>query len=80
MSGIELKPFNYIDLLLMVESGIRNGICHSVLCHAKANNKYMMNYIKNKESSYIIYLDEDNFYGFAISKKLPAGGFEWRKA
>ena len=75
MSGIELKPFNYIDILLMVESGIRNGICHSVLCHAKANNN-----IKNKESSYIIYLDEDNFYGFAISKKLPAGGFEWRKA
>lgn len=78
MGGIELKPFNDIDILLMVESEIRNGICHSVLC--QANNKYMMHYIKNKESSYIMYLDEDNFYGFAISKKLPVGGFKWIKA
>ena len=37
-----------IDMLLMLEEGIRGGICHSVFRHAKANNKYMKDYDENK--------------------------------
>ena len=37
----------------MVEKGIRGGICHVMSCNAKANNKYLKKYDKNKESSYI---------------------------
>ena len=40
---------------LMVEKGIRGGICHSVYRYANANNKYMKDYDKNKESSYLKY-------------------------
>ena len=36
------------DMLLMVEKGIRGGICHSVYWYAKANNKYMKDYDKKK--------------------------------
>ena len=61
----------------MVEEGIRGGICHSIHRYAKANNKYMKNYNNNEESSYIQYLDANNFYGWAISKKLPVNGFKW---
>ena len=65
------------DMLLMVEEGIRGGICHSIHQYAKANNKYMKNYSNNEESSYIQYLDANNLYGCAMSKKLPVNGFKW---
>ena len=63
-------------MLLMVEEGIRGGICHSIHKHARANNKYMKNYDKNKESSYIQYLDMNNLYGWAMPQKLPVNGFK----
>ena len=37
----------------MVEKGIRGGTYHSIYQHSKANNKYMIDYDKNKESSYL---------------------------
>ena len=61
----------------MVEKGIRGGICHSIQRYAKRNNKYMNNYNNNEESSYIQYLDANNLYGWAMSKKLPTNGFKW---
>ena len=70
---------DYDVLLLMVEEGIRGGICHLIHRYAKANNKYMKNYDKNKESSYIQYLDANNLYAWAMSQKLPANGFKWVK-
>ena len=64
-------------MLLMVEEGIRGGICQSIHRYAKANNKYMKNYDENKESSYIQYLDANNLYGWAMSQKLPKNNFKW---
>ena len=63
----------------MVEKGIRGGICHAIHRYAKVSNKYMKNYDKNKESSYIQYLNASNLYGWAMSQKLPADGFKWTK-
>ena len=50
-------------MLLMVEKGIRGGICHTMHRYGKAINKYMKNYDKNQESSYLIYLYVKNLYG-----------------
>ena len=76
-TNIELELLTDYDMLLMVEEGIRSGICHSIHRYAKANNKYMKNYNNNEESSYIQYLDANNLYGWAMSKKLPVNGFKW---
>ena len=66
-------------MLLIVENGTRGGICRAIHRYAKANNKYMKNYSKNIESSYLMYLDANNFYGCAMSQKLPVNGFKWVK-
>ena len=68
-TNIELELLTDYNMLLMVEEGIRGGICHSIHRCAKANNKYMKSYNNNEESSYIQYLDANNLYGWAISKK-----------
>ena len=64
-------------MLLMVEEGIRSGICHSIHRCAKVNNKYMNNYDENEESSYIQYLDANNLYGWAKSPKLLVNNCKW---
>ena len=60
---VRLELLTDIDILLMVEKGIRGGICHVIHRYAKANNKYMKNYDKNIESLFLMYLYANNLYG-----------------
>ena len=64
-------------MLLMVKKGIRGRICHFIYWYVKANKKYMKDYDKNKEPSYIQYWDVNNLYGWAMSQKLSVNNFEW---
>ena len=64
---------------LMAEKGIRGELCHPIHRYAKPNNKYMKNYDKKIISSYLMYLNANNFYGWEMSQKLPVNGFEWVK-
>ena len=66
-------------MLLMIQNGIRGGICQAITWYARANNKYRKGYDKNKESSYLKYCDVNNLYGWAMSQKLPVSNFEWIK-
>ena len=63
----------------MVEKGIRGGICHAMYRYAKANNNYMKNYDKNKESLYFQYLDGNNLYEWVMFQRLVTDGFKWKK-
>ena len=63
-------------MLLMIDKGIRGGTTHVIHRYAEGNNKYMKNYDKNKESLYLMYLDANNLYGWAMSQKLHVDGFK----
>ena len=78
-TGVKLELLTDIYMLLMVEKRIRGGICHAIHKYAKANIKYMKNFDKNIESSYLMYLNANTLYGWGMSQKLFANGFKWEK-
>ena len=62
----------------LLNQGLRGGVSMISKRHAKANNKYMgALYDASQSSSYIIYLDANNLYGWAMSEPLPTGEFKW---
>ena len=78
ITKINLELLTDPDMLLMFEKGVRGGV--SMICtrHSKANNKYMgKKFDASKLFMYIMYLDDNNLYGYAMCKKLPTGGFKW---
>ena len=76
-TGVTLELLTDKDMLLLVEKGMRGGMCNAICKYAKANNKYMENYDKTKESIFLMYVDANNLYGRAISEKLPIDEFKW---
>ena len=78
MTDVKLELLTNVDMLLMVEKGIRGGVSMVSTRYSKANNKYMGDKFNPSEpSKYIQYLDDNNFYGAAMSMKLPTHGFKW---
>ena len=73
----ELQLLTDYDMLMMFEKGIRGGISHISKRYAEASNKYMKDFDKTKDSTFIQYLDANNLYGWAMSQKLPTHGFKW---
>ena len=74
---VKLELLTDNGMLLMFEKEIRGGMCQVSHHYSEANNKYMKNHDKNKESTYVEYLDANNLYGWAMSKKLPVRDFKW---
>ena len=78
-TNVKLELLTDADMLLMVEEGIRGGICQAIHRYARANNKYTKNYDEDEESSYIQYLDANNLYGWPMFEQLPVRDFKWVK-
>ena len=78
VTKVELELLTDIDILQMVEKGIRGGVSMISSRYGKVNNKYMGKSFKDIEPfKYIAYLDANNLYGWAMRKPLPTHGFKW---
>ena len=73
---VKVELLTDVDMLLMREKGIKGGICHAMHRYAEANNKYMKDYNKDEEESFLEYLDANNLYSWAMSEPLSVDGFD----
>ena len=78
LTNQKLELLTDIDMHQFIELGMRGGISTvGGFRYAKANNKYLKSYNPGKKSRYILYLDANNLYGWAMIQHLPTGGFKW---
>ena len=77
LTGQTLELLTDKNMLLLFENGICGSVRNATSKDAKANNKYIKNCDSSKENSYLMYVEANNLYGYAMSKKLPIGDFKW---
>ena len=77
MTNIKLELMTDIDMFQFIEKGMRGGVSYIANRHGNANNKHMKEYDDKVPSKYIMYLDTNNLYGWAMSQYLPTGNFKW---
>ena len=77
MTKTKLELMSDVDMFLFIEKGMRGGISYIANRYGKGNNKYIENYNPEEAPKYIMYLDANNLYGWAMSQYLPTGGFKW---
>ncbi|XP_033110636.1 uncharacterized protein LOC117111748 [Anneissia japonica] len=76
-TGVELELLTDLDMHMMFEKGNRGGISMVTHRYCKFNNKYMDDHDETKPSTYGLYLDANNLYGWAMSQPLPVSDFRW---
>ena len=62
---------------IFFEKVTRGGISYISNRYSKVNKKYLKSFDSKQESRYIIYIEINNFYGYAKSKFLPTSRFKW---
>ena len=73
MTGIELVLISDIDVHLLIEKGMRGSIPYIAKRHFTMYTKIMI----VAKKVFIMYLDANNLYGWAMTQYLPYGGFKW---
>jgi hypothetical protein len=81
-TGVKLEPITDVEMHVFIESAIRGGISTITHRHSRFNNPYMKpeDYDPSAPNSYILYLDSNNLYGWALSQRLPVRNFKFATA
>lgn len=77
---VELELLTDLDMLHFFKKGIRGGVSTCISRKSIANNPFVENYDANKPTSFIMYLDATNLYGWAMRQYLPKSNFTWMTA
>ena len=77
MTNIKLELMTDIDMFQFIEKGMHGGVNYITNRYGNANNKYIKEYAEKAPSKYIMYLDANNLYGWAMSQYLSTGNFKW---
>ncbi|GFT09156.1 uncharacterized protein TNCV_4105911 [Trichonephila clavipes] len=77
LTKVKIELLMDYDMYLFVEKGIRGGISQCSNRYARANNKFLPNFEPSKLQNFLLYLDANNLYGWAMSQPLPLNNFKW---
>ena len=77
MTNIESELMTDVGMFQFIEKGMRGGVSYIANRYRNANNKYMKEYNEKAPSKYIMYLDANNLYSWAMSQYVPTGNFKW---
>lgn len=76
-SDAKLELLTDESMLTFFEDGTRGGISTAMGRYARANNPMVPGYKPDKPTTWLLYLDENNLYGWAMMQYLPKDSFKW---
>ncbi|XP_049872417.1 uncharacterized protein LOC126380040 [Pectinophora gossypiella] len=76
-TGVRLELVTDLEIYRMIQQGIRGGVCMCSKRHVKANHKYLETFDPSHPSSYIVYFDCNNLYGYSMCQTLPHSNFRF---
>src|ERR1700733_1539217 len=79
MTNVKLDLLTDADIYKWIQDNNSGGISSVMKRYHRANNKYMTDFDKSKPTLYIMYLDANNLYGWAMSQHLPVGNYKMPK-
>ena len=66
---VKLELLTNINMLFMVEKGIRVGVCQAIHRHAEVNNNYMKNYDMDRQFVWIGDVEKITSKWFQMGRK-----------